>query len=54
LQPGKPVTPEAVAAVLLHPAGILKGYPPAAGRCVFLNQADLPGGAGAPAPFAPP
>jgi hypothetical protein len=37
------VTPEAVAAVFLHPDGILKGCPPEAGRCVFLNQADLPG-----------
>jgi probable selenium-dependent hydroxylase accessory protein YqeC len=44
---GDPVTPEAVAAVLLHPEGILKGCPPAAGRCVFLNEADLPGTAGA-------
>ncbi|MGD8542180.1 MAG: selenium cofactor biosynthesis protein YqeC [Desulfobacteraceae bacterium] len=44
---GQPVTPEAIAAVLLHPAGSLKGCPPAAGRCVFLNQADLPGAADA-------
>jgi probable selenium-dependent hydroxylase accessory protein YqeC len=42
---GDPVTPEAVAAVLLHPDGIMKGCPPAAARCVFLNQLDLPGAA---------
>ncbi|MDZ7599586.1 MAG: selenium cofactor biosynthesis protein YqeC [Desulfobacterales bacterium] len=42
---GDPVTPEAVAAVLMHPEGIMKGCPPAAGRCVFLNQRDLPGAA---------
>ncbi len=42
---GDPVTPEAVAAVLLHPDGIMKGCPPEAGRCVFLNQLDLPGAA---------
>ena len=39
---GESVTPEAVAAVLLHPDGILKGCPRQAARCVFLNQADLP------------
>lgn len=42
---GEPVTPEAVAAVLLHPEGIMKGCPSEAARCVFLNQADLPGAA---------
>lgn len=42
---GDPVTPEAVAAVLLHPDGIMKGCPPEAARCVFLNQLDLPGAA---------
>ena len=43
LSVGGPVTSEAVAAALLHPDGILKGLPPKAARCVFLNKAELPG-----------
>jgi probable selenium-dependent hydroxylase accessory protein YqeC len=42
---GEPVTPEAVATVLLHPQGMMKGLALKAARCVFLNQLDLPGAA---------
>jgi probable selenium-dependent hydroxylase accessory protein YqeC len=42
---GEPVTPGAIAAVLLHPQGMMKGLGLKAARCVFLNQLDLPGAA---------
>lgn len=42
---GEPVTPDAIAAVLLHPQGMMKGLGLKAARCVFLNQLDLPGAA---------
>lgn len=37
LLPGAPITPEAVAAALLHPDGGLRGCPPAAVRVLYLN-----------------
>jgi molybdenum cofactor cytidylyltransferase len=39
---GGPVSAEALARVLLSPQGGLKDIPPAARRCVLLNQADTP------------
>jgi molybdenum cofactor cytidylyltransferase len=42
LQAGDPVTPEALARVLLHPQGGLKNIPPRARRVALLNQADTP------------
>jgi probable selenium-dependent hydroxylase accessory protein YqeC len=44
LPAGAAVTEEAVAAVLGHPQGILKGAPDGCRCLVFLNQADVPGG----------
>ncbi|MCG6905556.1 MAG: putative selenium-dependent hydroxylase accessory protein YqeC [Desulfobacteraceae bacterium] len=41
----EPVTPDAIATVLLHPQGMMKGLGLKAARCVFLNQLDLPGAA---------
>jgi molybdenum cofactor cytidylyltransferase len=40
---GDPVTPEALAAALAHPAGGLKRIPAGAKRAALLNQADTPG-----------
>ena len=37
-----PITAEAVAKILLHPDGIMKGTPPTAAQVVFLNRADTP------------
>ena len=42
LDPGKPVTPESVVRVLLHPSGGLKNFPSGARRVCLLNQADTP------------
>ncbi|HTX91481.1 MAG TPA: selenium cofactor biosynthesis protein YqeC [Anaerolineales bacterium] len=42
LGPGDPVTPEALARVLLHREGGLKSIPPGARRVALLNQADTP------------
>lgn len=42
LAPGEPVDAAAVAAVLGHPQGGLKGAPAGCRRVVFLNQADTP------------
>jgi len=39
---GEPVTQAALARVLLHPYGGLKGLPPGARRVALLNQADTP------------
>jgi molybdenum cofactor cytidylyltransferase len=39
---GNPISAKAVAAVLTHPAGGLKGIPPSARRIALLNQADTP------------
>jgi probable selenium-dependent hydroxylase accessory protein YqeC len=44
LAPGAAVTAEAVAAVLLHEQGMLKGAPRHSRCLAFLNQADTPGG----------
>jgi probable selenium-dependent hydroxylase accessory protein YqeC len=44
LPTGAAITAEAVAAVLGHPQGILKGAPDGCRCLVFLNQADVPGG----------
>lgn len=41
-EPGIPVTPELVAAVLLHPAGGRKGVPAGARWLVLLNKAEGP------------
>lgn len=41
---GDPVTVEAVARLCVHPQGMLKGCPPAARSCIFLNKTDLPQG----------
>jgi molybdenum cofactor cytidylyltransferase len=40
---GDPVTPELIAAVLVHPAGGAKGLPPGARLIPFLNKAEDPG-----------
>jgi probable selenium-dependent hydroxylase accessory protein YqeC len=37
---GLPVTPDALARVIAHPAGLMRGAPLQAKRQVFLNQAD--------------
>lgn len=42
LAPGDPVTPQALAQVLLHPQGGLKNIPTGARRVALLNQADRP------------
>ena len=42
LQPGDPVTAEALTRVLVHPEGGLKNVPAGARRIVLLNQADTP------------
>ena len=42
MQPGRPIGVEALAAVLTHPKGGLKGIPSAARRIALLNQADTP------------
>jgi probable selenium-dependent hydroxylase accessory protein YqeC len=39
---GAPVTPAALARVIAHPDGLMRGAPPQARRLVFLNQADTP------------
>jgi probable selenium-dependent hydroxylase accessory protein YqeC len=41
LEPGGLLTPSALAAVFLHPAGLFKGTPDRARRVVFLNKGDL-------------
>lgn len=43
LLPGEVVTPDAVAAMVTHDAGLFKNTPPGAVRLLFCNQADLPG-----------
>lgn len=43
LLPGDIVTPDAVAAMVTHEAGLFKNTPPGAARLLFCNQADLPG-----------
>lgn len=43
LSPGRPVSPEAVAAIACHPRGLFQNSPPEAARLLFCNQADLPG-----------
>ncbi len=40
VEPGDPISAEAVARVLAHPQGGLKNIPPAARRIALLNQAD--------------
>lgn len=42
LEPGEPITREALARVLLADNGGLKGIPPGARRVMLLNQADTP------------
>ena len=41
LDTGELLTPEALARVFLHPAGLFKGTPDSAKRVVLLNKADL-------------
>jgi len=41
LDTGELLTPDALARVFLHPAGLFKGTPDAARRVVLLNKADL-------------
>jgi probable selenium-dependent hydroxylase accessory protein YqeC len=41
LEPGGILTPNALAKVFLHPAGLFKGSPEVARRVVLLNKADL-------------
>jgi probable selenium-dependent hydroxylase accessory protein YqeC len=43
LAPGDPVTPEAVATLVLHPDGLFKNSPGTSARLLFCNQSDLPG-----------
>jgi probable selenium-dependent hydroxylase accessory protein YqeC len=40
---GALITPASVATVMVHERGVMARCPPQAIRCVFLNQADLPG-----------
>ena len=40
LAPGAVITESSVAAILSHEAGIMKGSPPGAWKCVFLNKAE--------------
>jgi probable selenium-dependent hydroxylase accessory protein YqeC len=40
LKPGAAITETSVAAIISHEAGIMKGSPPGAGKCVFLNKAE--------------
>lgn len=40
LEPGRPVTPESIVRVLMHPEGGLKNIPAGARRVCLLNQAD--------------
>ncbi|HEY2594913.1 MAG TPA: selenium cofactor biosynthesis protein YqeC [Chloroflexota bacterium] len=40
--PGEPLTAEAIARVLVHPLGPLRGAPPATRTLVLLNKADTP------------
>ena len=42
LYPGEMITPEAIARVLVHPAGGIKNIPVGARRVALLNQADTP------------
>jgi probable selenium-dependent hydroxylase accessory protein YqeC len=37
---GVPITPQALARVIVHPDGLMRGAPPHAKRLIFLNQAD--------------
>jgi len=43
LSVGAAITEASVAAAMVHEQGIMAGCPAHATRCVFLNQADLPG-----------
>ncbi|MDR0239602.1 MAG: putative selenium-dependent hydroxylase accessory protein YqeC [Deltaproteobacteria bacterium] len=43
LIPGAAITPDAMAALALHPNGLFKNSPDAAVRLLFCNQSDLPG-----------
>lgn len=47
MQPGDPITPGAVAKILLHPRGLFKNCPQNAKRLLFCNQSDLPEAFGA-------
>jgi probable selenium-dependent hydroxylase accessory protein YqeC len=40
LEPLAPVTPDSLAQMVVHPAGLAKGAPAAARRMLFINQAD--------------
>jgi len=44
LVPGALLTPAAIASLALHPRGMLKGCPPGARSCIFLNKTDIPRG----------
>ncbi len=42
LRGGEPITHESVAMSILHPAGVMRGSPPGAVRCLFLNKVEGP------------
>lgn len=41
---GEPITEESIALSLVHPRGVMRGSPPGAIRCLFLNKAEDPRG----------
>jgi probable selenium-dependent hydroxylase accessory protein YqeC len=41
IPPGARISPEAMAGVMTHPEGLLKGIPPGARAIAFLNKADV-------------
>jgi probable selenium-dependent hydroxylase accessory protein YqeC len=41
---GEPITATTVARLAVHPQGMLKGCPPGAGSCIFLNKIDTTDG----------
>ncbi|MGQ9654667.1 MAG: selenium cofactor biosynthesis protein YqeC [Thermodesulfobacteriota bacterium] len=42
LKEGEPITQESLAMSILHPAGVMRGSPEGAVRCLFLNKAEEP------------
>lgn len=42
LRQGEPITEESVAISILHPKGVMRGSPPGALRCLFLNKVEGP------------
>jgi probable selenium-dependent hydroxylase accessory protein YqeC len=43
-QMGEPITAATIARLAVHPQGMLKGCPPGARSCIFLNKIDTTGG----------